>query len=148
MHKKDEWESHLCLCPYESALCLAFDPLLHWEEGRPLQRKVVPTQWLAVRGWALDWWEPAPFYGTSPQNTQYCGGGTKFLFRWTTKQVLKSLGSSKHTAKILPPEQVCPFFCVTLNILTSFIKIWQKDGNTFLTNISELGACRQERTCR
>lgn len=95
-----------------------FWSILHWEEGLPWQRKVVPTQWLVVHGWALDLWEPAPFYGTSRQNTQYCGGVMKFFFRWTTKQVLKSLGSSKHTAKILPPEQVCPFFYVTLNILT------------------------------
>lgn len=80
----------------------------------------------------------APFCGVPPQSIWYCGGVMKLFFRLTAMQVLNSWGSFQHATKIWPPVQVCPSYCVSLDIRTSFIQIWQVVGNTFLTKFNEI----------
>ena len=80
----------------------------------------------------------APFCGVAPQSTWCCWGGMKLLFRLTAVQVLDSWGSFQRAAKTWPAAQVCPSSCVTLDIVTGFIQIWQAVGNTLLTKFSEI----------
>lgn len=81
--------------------------------------------------------DSAPFCGVPPQSTWYCGGAME-LFRLTAVQVLNSSGSFHHAPDVCPPVQVCQSSQVILDILTSFIQIWQVVGNSFLSKFNEI----------
>lgn len=142
-----------CLCPWESALCLASSPLLQWEVGLHSGGVYSSTTAWSICLWSIQLlWSAGlrlrqslghricqdcgPFCGIPPWTTWHCGSVMKLFFRLPSMQVLNILESFQHATKIWPLVQVCPSFSGILDILTSVIQIWQVVENIILTKFN------------